>query len=81
MKQWKKKTSMLIVFVFLIGMLGSPVSAASTNLGDSKDNLNGELTEEQKELALILQESFEGYIDEDKNVQIRIKDNVDLENN
>lgn len=76
MKQWKKVTSVLMMIVFLIGTLGSPVSAATKLNKGNQDTL----TVEQLKFAEVVMENLENYTDLDGNPQIKIINKNRLQN-
>jgi|SRR5690625_177896 len=75
MKQWKKITSMLIVFTFLIGIMGSNLSATTQLNKANEDVFSGE----QLEFADIVMSNLENYTDSDGNPQIKITDKISLQ--
>lgn len=71
MKQWKKLTSLLMAVVFLVGIISSPVSAAT----QMNKLVEDALTDEQIEFVEVVMGSLENYTDlSSGNPQIKIID-------
>lgn len=83
MNLWKKGSVLLLLTVFMVGMLGSPVSAGkkSSDLANTGMNeLMNELTKEQKELSILIEEHTEGYTDANGDLQMSLKNKDKLKN-
>ena len=67
-----------MLVAFMIGIVGSPVSAAKANV-DANAGMDG-FTQEQVELSIAIMNNLESYNDSNGNVQIKILNEKDLEN-